>query len=322
MGNTDVVDNQAGRLITKHAIDPCDGLHQTVTLHRFVYIHGMHGWCVEASQPHVAHDHQLQRIVRVFRSPGQQIAPGFVANMRLPLRRVAGRAGHHDLDSSQRIVSVMPVRAKFDDFLIQINADFAAHAHHHRLAIQRSDPLLEVCHQVLCHQGQSLLAADQPFNGGSTPLVLFLFIRAFVLQQGLDLGIQLGLFVFIQFNTCQPRFVIDRYCRPIFDCTANVVDVDVMAKQRRSVHVSGFDGRTGEADERSIGQRIAHVFRKAIGDFASLPIHLGLQPVLAAVRFVGDDHHIAAFGQRFAHFTELLQSGEDHATGGTCEQFL
>ena len=40
---------------------------------------------------------------------GQGLAPRLVADVRLPLGRVRGRAGHHDLDSPRVVVLVVPV---------------------------------------------------------------------------------------------------------------------------------------------------------------------------------------------------------------------
>jgi len=84
-----------------------------------------------------------------------------------------------------------------------------------------------------------------------------------------------------------------------------------VAKHRRGVHVGGLDRRTGEADEGGIGQRIAQVLGKAVGDLAGLAGHLGLEAVLAAVRLVGDDHDVGTIGQR-----ALLPSPSGRGVGG------
>ena len=80
------------------------------------------------------------------------------------------------------------------------------------------------------------------------------------------------------------------------------------------VLVAAFNRRAGEAAERRLGQRIAHVLGEAINEI-----------VLAAVRFVGDDDNIAPVGQQqmFPAFfigKEFLNGGEHHAAAGHVEQ--
>jgi hypothetical protein len=53
---------------------PRNGLHQVVALHRLVDVERVHARRIETGEPHVAHDHQLQRIVVVLHALGQQLA--------------------------------------------------------------------------------------------------------------------------------------------------------------------------------------------------------------------------------------------------------
>lgn len=47
------------------AVDARDGLHQRMAAHRFIQVHGVRRRDVEAGQPHVAHDNQLERVVGI-----------------------------------------------------------------------------------------------------------------------------------------------------------------------------------------------------------------------------------------------------------------
>ncbi len=320
--DADVVHDQPRRFVAEHAVDARNRLHQPVPAHRFVHVHGVHARRIEAGQPHVAHDHQLQGVVRVAGAFGEQIAPRLVADVRLPFGRIGGSPGHHDLDGPGVVIPTVPIRAQLDDFVVELHANAPAHADDHPLAIERRHAVLEVLHDVLGDQLQALVRAHQCFDGG--PLLLHALAGRlfFVLQNLLDLGVDLGLLILIQLDARQARFVIDRHRRAILHRTADVVDVDVVPKHRRGVDVVCLDGRAGKADERGIRQRIAQVLGKAIGDLAAFAIHFGLEAVLAAVRLIGDDHDVAARGERPIHLAKLLQRRENHPARSPVEQRL
>ncbi len=65
VGEAEVVDDQPARLVLEDAVHAGDGLHQAVAAHRLVDVHRVQARRVEAGQPHVAHDHDLERVVRV-----------------------------------------------------------------------------------------------------------------------------------------------------------------------------------------------------------------------------------------------------------------
>ena len=98
VGQAEVIDDQAAGLVPEDAVDPGDGLHQAVALHRLVDVHRVQAGGVEAGQPHVADDHQLERVVGVLEPLGQSLAARLVADVRLPFELVRRRAGHDDLD--------------------------------------------------------------------------------------------------------------------------------------------------------------------------------------------------------------------------------
>src|SRR5207249_611064 len=68
--------------------------------HRLVQVHGVQAWRVEAGEPHVTHEHHVQRVGGVAEAVGQRLAPRFVADVGLPIGRIRGRAGHHHLDGA------------------------------------------------------------------------------------------------------------------------------------------------------------------------------------------------------------------------------
>ncbi len=65
VGEAEVVDNQPAGLVPEHPVDARDRLHEAVAPHRLVDIHRVQARRVEASEPHVAHDHDPEGIARV-----------------------------------------------------------------------------------------------------------------------------------------------------------------------------------------------------------------------------------------------------------------
>ena len=64
---------------------------------------------VEAGEPHVADDDDLERVLRILESLGERLAARLVADVALPVERVRRRAGHHDLDCAGRVVVAVPL---------------------------------------------------------------------------------------------------------------------------------------------------------------------------------------------------------------------
>ena len=166
VGEAEVVDDQPAGLVLEHAVHPRDRLHQPVPAHRLVDVHRVQARRVEAGQPHVAHDHDLERVVRVVEPLGQRLAARLVADVRLPVERVGRRAGHHDLERAlarrrRRATSGRSVTIS----LVQLDADPPAHADDHRLAVHRLEPLLEVLDQVA--RRSSLIRFSAPTTASS-----------------------------------------------------------------------------------------------------------------------------------------------------------
>ena len=166
VGDPDVIDHQPALLVLEHPVHPCNRLHQVVALHRLVHIEGMHAGRIEAGQPHITHDDQLERVTRVFEPLLQPFLDQGWMNMGAQQRLVRGAAGHHDLDGPLVGVRVMPVGAQGYHGIIQVHADLAAHGHHHRLAMLCLIALFKVGHQIGGHPLDPGLAAYHLLQGG------------------------------------------------------------------------------------------------------------------------------------------------------------
>ena len=92
----------------------------------------------------------------------------------------------------------------------------------------------------------------------------------------------LGLLCLGQLDLGEPALVVDGHRGAVLDGALDVVDADVVAEDGARVLVGELDRRAGEADERGVRQRVAHVPGEAVDEV-----------VLAAVRLVGDDDDVA-----------------------------
>ena len=317
VGDTDVVHHQPAGLVLEYPVYPGDGLHQIVTAHRLVHIHGMAGGGIETGKPHVTHDHQLQRVVDILETLFEELAGLFVVDVRLQLAPVGGGTGHYHLDRPLGRVTVVPLGAQGDDGVVHVDADLAAHGNDHPLAGHGSSACRKVGDQILGHLLDARRAADQLLQ--RRPLRLGLFADGDVLLllehlfhvvvQFVDLrlpDIELG----------EARFVIDRHRGTIVHRILNVVDGDIVAKHGAGVLVLGRDGRAGKANEGGPGQGIAQVFGIAKAVLAGFLIEGRLVAILAAVRLVAHYHDVVALAQyRMALLPgqqgELLDGGKD-----------
>ena len=73
VGEAEIIHHQAAWFVAEDPVHPRDGLHQPVAAHRLVGIHRVQARRVEAGQPHVAHDHDAERVLAVF-EPTRQLA--------------------------------------------------------------------------------------------------------------------------------------------------------------------------------------------------------------------------------------------------------
>ena len=108
VGDADVVHHEAAGFVLKHAVHAGDGLHEVVALHRLIDIHRVAARGVEAGQPHVAHDHEAQRVGRVLEAFFDALLLALGGDVGLERGVVGGAAGHHDLDRALLDVGVVP----------------------------------------------------------------------------------------------------------------------------------------------------------------------------------------------------------------------
>ena len=133
-----------------------------MALHRLVDIHRVQARRIETGEPHVAHDHELERVIRLLDTLGEQFPPRLRprADMCLPSRRIGRRTRHYDLDRAGLVIVAVPLRAELNNGVIEGDANAAAHADDHSLAVECRQPILEMLHEVLGNKGETLLGAN------------------------------------------------------------------------------------------------------------------------------------------------------------------
>ena len=198
VGQAEVVDHEAAGLVLEDAVDAGDGLHEPVAAHRLVNVHGVQARRVEAGEPHVAHQHDAQRVARVAESVGQRLAAGLVADVLLPVRRVGGGAGHHDLHAPRLVAVGAPVGTQPRELAVEVDADPAAHADDHGLAVEGFEALLEVSDDVLGDLPDALLCADDRLQLRPLRLQLLLALDFLALGGLFELRVDLRLLTLVE----------------------------------------------------------------------------------------------------------------------------
>ena len=137
------------------------------------------------------------------------------------------------------VFSTGPIGPEFDEFVVEVHTNPAAHADDHRLAVRRFQSPLEVLDQVFGDQANPLLAADECFQRGPLGFELLLAILFFSFRDFLELGIDLGQFGFVQAQLGERSLY---RCDDQFDerrAGARHANADVAAPSLRDGHVIG-----------------------------------------------------------------------------------
>ena len=304
--------------------------------HGLVNVHGMQAGNVKAGEPHVAHDHDLQRIRWVFH-PVRQILPLLFRGVMFRDHGAVGAAGgHHHLDDAFRWIVIMPARPDSDDLIVQVNGNPAAHGHHQGLAVKNGLPYFKMGDNIPGQVLHPVGIADNGLQFGPFDLGLLFFSYLFIL---FELVVKLPdqpFALFIEVYLCQPTLVIDANGGTVGHGLGDVIHIHVLSEHGRGIHVGSLDGGAGEAYISGIGQGIAHVLGKTVGD--ALADHLlgnGIlfiqqlcfKSILGAVCLVGNHHDVPPFGEGVVGCCsilgkEFLDGGEDDAATGHLQQLF
>ena len=84
----EVVHDESAGFVVEDPVHTRDGLHQPMAAHGLVHIHRVQARGVEAGQPHVPDDHDLERVLLVLEALRQPLPTWLVTDVLLPRHRV------------------------------------------------------------------------------------------------------------------------------------------------------------------------------------------------------------------------------------------
>ena len=177
---------------------------------------------------------------------------------------------------------MVPVGAQPHEFVVEVDADAPAHAHHHGLAVHGVETGLVVLDDVGRYLADPSCGAHDCFKLGPLGLELLLALDLLAFGDLLEVVVDVGPPTVVQGQAGQAALVVDGHGRHVLHGALDVVDADVVAEHGPGVGVLLLDGGAGEADEGSVGQGVAHVGRVAVDEV-----------VLAAMGFIGDHDDVA-----------------------------
>ena len=166
--------------------------------------------------------------------------------------------------------------------------------------------------------------------GKLCPLAFGLFAAGFVFfvfDDFFDLLVQLGDRGLVEVEFGEAALVINWDGGLVIDGILDIIDADIIAEDAAGVFVGLGDRGASEADERGMGQGVAQVFGVAVDVASGFGVEFGLESVLAAVGFVGDDDNVGPIAQNWVtgfvgEEGEFLDGGEDDAAGLAFGEFL
>ena len=98
-----------------------------------------------------------------------------------------------------------------------------------------------------------VVCPDHGFKLGPLGLEGLLFFQLLPFGQFLELGIDVGFFLFVQRQLGEPALVVDGDSCPVLFGASDVIDADVVSKDGTGIGVVQFDGRPGESQEGCFG---------------------------------------------------------------------
>ena len=161
-------------------------------------------------------------------------------------------------------------------------------------------------HEIIRHKADPFLSPDHRLQRSPFRFEPLFVVDFFAFGSLLKIRVDLRTLFRLQLQFGQAALVINWHRRFVFHGALNVVDRNVVTKNRSRIRVAFFDWRPSEANEGSVWKSIAHVPGKTADEI-----------VLAAMRFISDDHDIPPLGKqwmRSALFVrkELVNRREDH----------
>ena len=162
-----------------------------------------------------------------------------------------------------------------------------AHANHHRLAVHDIETGCVMAADISGNLAEAALSADNRFKLRPFGFEAFLALDLLAFGGFLEIGVDAGPLGVAESQTSETALVVDRHRRLVLHGTLDIVDAYVVTENSSGVSVGELDGSSGEANERSVGQGVAHMSGETVHEV-----------VLAAMGFIGDHDDVAPIRQQ------------------------
>ena len=170
----------------------------------------------------------------------------------VPFFRVVISAGHNNTDFFR------PVRAQFQNPLIDLHCNRAGISHDHRFACKQTLTVILVMVKNITDQGvDGVVVAQHGFHLSECFLALFNNFRVSIMRHDFILCINHVQCSFIQIEFNDTAFVIDRASCAILDSLRHIINVNVITEHLTGAAVFRGNRGSGEANVCSIRQAVA-----------------------------------------------------------------
>ena len=238
VGEAEVVDHQPARLVLKTRLTramACISPWPRIGLSTYIV-------CRDGASKPVSHMSRtmtsLKRVVRVLEALGERLAARLGADVRLPVERVAGRAGHHDLDRPLRRRPRRATRAAARRSRRRGRRRCGGSCR--RSSPCRPSPRGGPRSASRCPAATSSSRFSAPTSASSCAhlrLELLLALDLLALGHLLELGVDVRALVLVEVELGEAALVVDRDGGAVLDGPLDVVDADVVAEDGARVLV-------------------------------------------------------------------------------------
>ena len=140
-----IIYNEAAFLVAKYTINSRNRLHQVISLHRLINIHGSQGRNIKSRQPHIYNNRDFERTVIILKLFCKFILAMLISDNLIPFFRILIAAGH---DNSNLLC---PGRTQLKDALIYLHGNRTRIRHDHCLSGQQTGAIIFVVVQNIIY---------------------------------------------------------------------------------------------------------------------------------------------------------------------------
>ena len=220
-----IIHYQSTLLVAKDAVHPRNSLHKVVPRHRLEDIHRRERRHIEAREPHVHHDSNLERTAVVLEPPFQLAFVRLVAYHLAPFLRVLVSRGHHHR------YFLSPCGAHLQDTAVYLHCYRPRICHNHGFAGLLILPIvLIVTDDVGYQRVDGFVRSEQRIDTSQLAFAFLYSILFRLVCHGIVFGINATEHRLVQVEVYHAALVEDRTSGTVTHRLRHVVDIDIVAK--------------------------------------------------------------------------------------------